>query len=57
MRSLWGGGGGGEADAVTVGGWPVVAAIPCVRDAAAVAPVGGGWLDARQGGATGRPRL
>jgi len=27
MRSLWGGGGGGEADAVTVGGWPVVATI------------------------------
>jgi len=29
MRSLWGGAGGGEADAVTVGGWPVVAAIQC----------------------------
>jgi len=57
MRSLWGGGGGGEADAVTVGGWPVVANIPCVRNAAAVVPVGGGWLDTRQGGATGRPRL
>jgi len=56
MRSLWGGGGGGEADGVTVGGWPVVATIPCARDAAAVAPVGGGRLDARQGGATGRPR-
>jgi len=56
MKSLRGGGGGGEEDAVAVGGWPVAAAIPCARDAAAVAPVGGGRLDARQEGATGRPR-